>query len=115
MKRLARLAGVAIAGAVLAAGTPAGGAADRAGGRTILVGTSGRAMPPRWQRWVRRSLVPVVNGRIKISLRGCPGSPRPAGCVFWKHPSTIYLNRGLAVLPATLYHELGHFYDWRVL
>jgi len=99
---------------------PPGAPADRqstkaAGGKTVLVGRSGRALPARWQRWVRRSLVPVVNGRVKVGLNGCPGHPRVVGCVYSTRLSTVYIDGDRAVLPATLYHELGHLFDWRVL
>src|SRR5215218_10282813 len=105
--------------AALSGGLTAGAPADRpatesAGGRTVLVARSGRALPARWQHWVRRSLVPIVNGRVKVSLNGCPAHPRAVGCVYSTRPSTVYIAADRAVLPATLYHELGHLFDCRV-
>jgi hypothetical protein len=82
---------------------------------TTLVNRAGRPLPPQWQRWVAKSLVPIVPGRVKVSLRGCPAHPKAVGCVYSNRLSTLYLDRRRAALPATLYHELGHLYDWRVL
>lgn len=107
-----------IAGALCAAvppGAPAERQLESAGGKTVLVARSGRPLPERWQRWVRRSLVPVVNGRVKVGLDGCPAHPRAVGCVYSTRLSTVYIDSRRAVLPATLYHELGHLFDWRVL
>lgn len=106
--------GLIAAGASPAAAEDRRGAAE-AGGGTTFVARSGRPMPARWQGWARRSLVPIVTGRITVSLDGCPSDRTSAGCVFYNRQSHVYLNRRRASLPATLYHELGHFYDFRVL
>jgi hypothetical protein len=82
---------------------------------TTLVNREGRALPQRWQSWIHKSLVPIVPGRVKVSLRGCPAHPNAVGCVYSDRLSAVYLDRRRAVLPSTLYHELGHLYDWRVL
>jgi hypothetical protein len=102
------------AAAVIAtcAGAPAASAAESG---TTLVNRAGRPLSGHWQGWVAKSLVPIVPGRIKISLRGCPAHPKAVGCIYSTRLSTVYLDRRRAVLPATLYHELGHLYDWRVL
>jgi hypothetical protein len=118
-----RPAGIVLIAAALFAALPAGEAAsgsgrgqtESAGGKTVLVARSGRPLPARWQRWVKRSLVPLVNGRVKVGLKGCPDHPRAVGCVYSTRLSTVYIDQGRAVLPATLYHELGHLFDWRVL
>ncbi len=91
------------------------GVTESARGKTVLVSRSGRALPARWQRWVRRSLVPTVDGRVTVSLNGCPGHPKAVGCVYSNRLSRVYIDSGRAVMPATLYHELGHLFDWRVL
>jgi hypothetical protein len=52
---------------------------------------------------------------VKVSLRGCPAHRDAVGCVYSTRLSTVYIDEGRAVLPATLYHELGHLFDWRVL
>jgi hypothetical protein len=103
------------------AAVPPGGAAQResesAGQRptTFVSSASRRPMPDRWQQWARRSLVPLVEGRVKVSLSGCPASRRAIGCVYSTRLRTIYLDRQRAVLPATLYHEAGHLFDYRVM
>jgi hypothetical protein len=120
-RRQGRLAAVALAGALGAtlpfsqAGAGPGHGPESARSKTVLVARSGRPMPARWQRWVKRSLVPVVDGRVKVSLSGCPAHPSAVGCVYSTRLSTVYIDRRRAVLPATLYHELGHLFDWRVL
>ena len=90
-------------------------AGERAETKTTLVASSGRPLPKRWQRWVRRSLMPIVRGRVKVGRRGCPAHPRSVGCVYSDRLSVVYIDERRAVLPATLYHELGHLFDWRVL
>jgi hypothetical protein len=85
------------------------------GSSTTLVTPRGRPMPARWQRWVRRSLVPVVSGRIRVHVDGCPRRPHAVGCVYYTRPRRLYLDAERAALPATLYHELGHLYDMHVL
>jgi len=52
---------------------------------------------------------------VRVSLDGCPARPNAVGCVYSTRLSTVYLDGDRAVLPATLYHELGHLFDWRVL
>ena len=118
--RRGRLAAATLAVGALCACLPAGAPAGRQGpesarSRTVLVARSGRTMPARWQRWVKRSIVPIVDGRVKVSLAGCPAHPRAVGCVYSTRLSTVYIDQDRAVLPATLYHELGHLFDWRVL
>jgi hypothetical protein len=93
----------------------ASGGGEVARSKTKLVSSKGRALPARWQRWVRRSLVPVVSGRVRVGLRGCPAHPDAVGCVYSDRLTVIYIDKRRAVLPATLYHELGHLFDWRVL
>lgn len=82
---------------------------------TVFVNPNGRPMPARWQRWARNSLVPLVEGKVRIHLDGCPARPRAVACIYTKRRRTVYIDRGRAVLPATLYHELGHLFDLRVL
>ena len=108
--------------AVLCCALPTAGSAgpqrpatESASSKTTLVGRSGRPLPGRWQKWVRRSIVPIVDGRVKVSLAGCPAHPRAVGCVYSTRLGTVYIDQDRAVLPATLYHELGHLFDWRVL
>ena len=119
-RRFALFATVALAAISLAL-APAGGVAKRdietAGQRptTLVSKASGKRMPDRWQQWARRSLVPLVEGRVKVSLGGCPASRRAVGCVYSTRLRTVYLDRGRAVMPATLYHEAGHLFDYRVM
>jgi hypothetical protein len=72
-------------------------------------------MQGRWKRWARNSLVPLVEGKVRIFQNGCPGRPRATACVYTKRRRTVYINRRRAVMPATLYHELGHLFDLGVL
>jgi hypothetical protein len=110
--RQGRLAAAVLAAGALCVSLPAGAPAGHASSesarsKTVLVARSGRAMPARWQRWVRRSIVPVVDGRVKVSLTGCPAHPKAVGCVYSTRLRTVYIDNDRAVLPATLYHELG--------
>ena len=112
------LLGAVVLLSALAAAWPAdsgAGGGEAARSQTKLVSSSGRALPARWQRWVRRSLVPIVNGRVRVGLRGCPAHPSAVGCVYSDRLTVVYIDERRAVLPATLYHELGHLFDWRVL
>ena len=59
--------------------------------------------------------MPVVSGRVRVGRRGCPDHPRAVGCVYSDRLSVLYIDERRAILPATLYHELGHLFDWRVL
>jgi hypothetical protein len=59
--------------------------------------------------------MPVVSGKVRVHVDGCPGRPRAVGCVYYKRPRRLYLDAERAALPATLYHELGHLYDMHVL
>jgi hypothetical protein len=104
--------GTLLAAALLAGLVAATAPADA---RTVLVARSGKPMPSRWQRWARQSLVPVVDGRVQVVLSGCPAHPQAVGCTYSNRLSTVYVDKHRAVLPATLYHELGHLFDWRVL
>jgi hypothetical protein len=107
-RRRGTLLAAALVVGLLAAGSPAEG-------KTVLVSRSGKPLPARWQGWVKRSLVPVVDGRVKVVLTGCPAHRGAVGCVYSNRLSTVYIDQRRAVLPATLYHELGHLFDWRVL
>ena len=105
----------AVWAAVPAPAAPGDRGAESARSKTVLVGRSGHRLPARWQAWIRRSLVPTVNGRVTVSMRGCPAQRGVVGCVFSTQLSTVYIDGRRAVMPATLYHELGHLFDWRVL
>jgi len=104
----------ALAGTLPAQAASRGG--ESAGTRpTVFVNPNGRPMPERWQRWARNSLVPLVEGRVRIFLSGCPRRPHAVACVYTRRKRTVYINRRRAVLPVTLYHELGHLFDLRVM
>jgi hypothetical protein len=97
-------------GAALAAGLATAKAGD-----TKLVRPSGRVLPKTWQRWVDRSLVPTVKGRVTVHTNGCPARPEAAGCVYNLRPRDVYLRRGVSRVRSVLLHELGHLFDLRVM
>ncbi len=59
--------------------------------------------------------MPVVKGRLKVFLRGCPRRPDLAGCVYTRRRYRIYLRRHLRDKRGVFYHELGHLFDLRVM
>lgn len=99
----------------LAAGSPYAGQTIAKPGDTKLVRVSGRAMPKSWQRWVDRSLVPTVKGRVTVHLTGCPALPKAAGCVYNNQPRAVYIKRGVKRIKAVFLHEMGHLFDLRVM
>ena len=83
--------------------------------RPVLLSAKGTPLGDPYRRWVRKALVPVVGGRLRVYLTGCPGKPKAAGCVFYRHPRRVYLKRSARGLAGVFYHELGHLFDFRVL
>ena len=77
----------------------------------------GKRMRGTYHRWLHQAKVPLVRGRIRLVLRGCPRHPQFAACVISSRPRRIYLKRDLGRRQARmlLYHELGHMFDLRVL
>jgi hypothetical protein len=106
------LAAVTLAVAV---GAALAGWATAKAGDTKLVRPDGRSLPKTWQRWVDRSLVPTVKGRVTVHTDGCPARPKAAGCVYNLRPKDIYLKRGVSRVRSVLLHELGHLFDLRVM
>jgi hypothetical protein len=89
---------------------------DSAEARTLTaVSKKGKRLRGPYQRWIDRAKVPTVGGRVRIVLSGCPGRPRFAGCVYTRRLRTIYIKRSVADLKGTLYHELGHLFDFRLM
>jgi hypothetical protein len=80
-----------------------------------LVGQAGRPLSGRWQSWAAASRMPTPRGRITLRLARCPAMPRAAGCVYTRHPRTIWLRESAGDPRGTLLHELGHTYDLLVL
>ena len=84
-----------LAALALVIGASAAAPAAKRGGETagtrptVFVTPSGRKMPERWQRWARNSLVPLVEGRVRIYLSGCPGYPHAVACVYTKRRRTV--------------------------
>ena len=98
-----------------ASGGPTASSAARAAPDLRLTAPGGGALRGGWQRWARASLMPTVGGRVTLKLMGCPALPRAAGCVYRRHPRTIYIRPGLRHPRAVLLHEMGHLFDLRVM
>ncbi len=109
-----RLSCVALlAACVVAAGIPE---PDAAQARTLTaVSKSGKRLKGPYQRWIDRAKIPTVSGRVRIVLTGCPGRRRLAGCVYTRRLRTIYIKRTVSDLRGTIYHELGHLFDFRLM
>lgn len=76
-----------------------------------LIDKQGRRIHGKRVKWLRQSHMPLVGGRIRLVSGSCPGRPRFAGCVFLRHPRTLYLRPGALSARGVLYHELGHVFD----
>jgi len=79
------------------------------------VGPSGAPLGGALHSWLHQAKVPLVRGRVRVLLGGCPGRPLFVGCIFTKRPRVIYLSPAARRPRAVLYHELGHTFDLRVL
>jgi len=79
------------------------------------VSKGGERLGGSFQRWIDRSKIPTVRGRLRIVLSGCPGRPRFEGCVFSRRLRTIYIKRGTPNPRGVLFHELGHLFDFRLM
>lgn len=107
-QRLALLAALMVAAAL--------SQADLAHARVLTaVSVSGQPMGGSYQRWIDRSRIPTVRGKVRLVLTGCPARPRFVGCVYSRRLHTIYLTRGAPKMRSVLYHELGHLFDYRLL
>ena len=104
---------VALAAPSARPGLPAPGKAEA---RTLTaVSKSGKRLRGPYQRWIDRAKAPTVSGRVRIVLTGCPGRPHLAGCVYTNRLRTIYMKRSVSDPRNTLYHELGHLFDFRLM
>ena len=83
--------------------------AAEAGASLHLIGAQGGPLRGPFASWARAARVPLPDGKVTVSQRGCPGRPDLAGCVRTSSPRTIYLRRGAKHL--TFLHELGHVFD----
>ena len=103
----------AVAACAVGAGVPE---PDSAQARTLTaVSKSGKRLRGPYQRWIDRAKVPTVSGRVRVVLSGCPGRPRNAGCVVTRRLRTVYMKRSVSNPRNTLYHELGHLFDFRLM
>jgi hypothetical protein len=99
-----------------AAGLAGGGAARPAVAHPPApFGPSGAPLGGAVHAWIHQAKLPLVGGRVRVLLGGCPGSPLFVGCVFTRRPRVIYLSPAARRPRAVLYHELGHTFDLRVL
>jgi hypothetical protein len=81
-----------------------------------LVTVHGHALPGRWQAWADASRMPTPRAHIVVRRAGCPAAPKYyAGCVYTRHPKTIWIRPGIADPRGVLLHELGHVYDLLVM
>jgi len=103
----AAVAVVASAVAVVSAGAQAHPPAPFGPGGQPITGTI--------HHWLHQAKVPLVHGRIRILIGGCPGTANFVGCIFTRRPRVIYLSPAARQPRAVLYHELGHTFDMRVL
>jgi hypothetical protein len=78
-------------------------------------GPHGKPITGPLHHWLHQSKAPLVRGRIRILIGGCPGAPDFVGCIFTRRPRVIYLSPAARQPRAVLYHELGHTFDFRVL
>ena len=102
-----------LAACLVTAGAPE---PDTAQARTLTaVSKSGKRLKGPYQRWIDRSKVPTVSGRVRIVLSGCPYRPTLAGCVYSNRLRTVYIRRTVSDMRGTLYHELGHLFDFRLM
>ena len=65
--------------------------------------------------WLHQAKAPLVDGRVRVLIGGCPGAPLFVGCIFTRRPRVIYLSPAARRPRSVLYHELGHTFDLRVL
>lgn len=115
MSALVSLIAAAVLG-VWALGAGAGAARTTAArGAVKLVTVHGAKLPGRWQEWADASRMPTPKGRIRVRFARCPALPRAAGCVYTRHPRTIWLRLGAGDPRGTILHELGHTFDLLVL
>lgn len=80
------------------------------GSHAALVREDGSPVAPRYQRWLDRSKVQAPPATITLHEAPCPSHPetscaRTPGLEIWIHP----FHR---MNPGTLYHELGHQFDY---
>jgi hypothetical protein len=80
-----------------------------------LVDAEGATIGGKWHRWLARSRMPLVRGRVQLIFGACPGVSGFSGCVITKEPRTVYINPGARSPRAVLYHELGHSFDLTLL
>lgn len=78
-----------------------------------LVGADGQQLDPRYQQWANSALVPTFRGDVTLDPRGDPqanlgslGQTDAAGTEIWLQPG---VGRN------TLYYELGHVFDARLM
>ena len=93
---------------LIAAATPASASA------TTLVLDDGTSRPRPYQGWIDRAQAPMPGGTVQLRLTRCPDAPAWAGGCADIDGDAIYLTQ-LARSPDRLLHEVGHFFDQKVL
>jgi hypothetical protein len=115
MRRGLAAAALVVAGAAVLwmSGPAAGTGAARHG--VVLVVHGAAPVPVPWQAWADASRMPTPRARITLRLAPCPALPLAAGCVYTRHPRTIWIRLGAGDPKGTLLHELGHVFDLVVM
>jgi hypothetical protein len=80
-----------------------------------LIDKRGRQMHGKPARWLQQSRMPMVGGRVRLIVGGCPHRPAFAGCVYTRRPRWLHLNEGADNPKSVVYHELGHTFDFELL
>jgi len=80
-----------------------------------LIDKHGRQIHGKPARWLQQSRMPMVGGRVRLIVGGCPHRPAFAGCVYARRPRWLYLNEGAYNPKSVVYHELGHTFDFELL
>jgi len=93
---------------LIAAATPASASA------TTLVLDDGTSRPRPYQSWIDRAQAPMPGGTLQLRLARCPAAPAWASGCADIDDDAIYLTQ-LARSPDRLLHEVGHFFDEKVM
>ena len=82
-----------------------------------LVTLTGEPVPQPYQRWADNAKIPTVNETVTLSLTDCPGIEESACAMpgrIWLVPG-LKIGAGWRLERASLWHELGHQFDYRVM
>jgi hypothetical protein len=80
---------------------------------TVISPESGTSYP--YQRWVDEASVPTADVTVRVVDRGCPWSASSSCTYSDEDGSVIYLPPDGIRHRQTLYHELGHLFDYSAM